>query len=384
MDIEKWSIVAVLKHLELKANGSQEKSDVLLQVRKLLVDAFELNETDLDTLYPTNGLSLPEVYMAGRKVLLENESVAVDPAFVKFLNRLKATKFFAGVEEGSEEYQRRVEKARKKFDERPRGAPESPTTVPTTQNRELPVVNEKARAEADALKLEGNAQLKASEFSKAAETYSKCISLDGTNAIYYGNRAAAKMHMKEYASAVDDCKLAISIDSGYARAHERLASAYRSLSMEEAEMEALETGIRLHPNNAQLKKMIDDAKARKVPATAAPAGMPDFSGLGGPGGMPDLESLAGMASSMGLPNLSPDMIKGFLDSPMGAQMAQAMAGNNPQMAAMMDAVKANPAMMSQAMEAMKNNPAMMAQAMDAMMDGAGPDAAGDGANGGSK
>ncbi len=373
--------MAVLQHLEAAQTGSSANSDALMQAHKLLAEAYsiDVNDAELRSKYPTNNLSLPDVYMAGRKSLLEQGTKSTDPAFTNFLNRLKGTKFFAGVEEGSEEYLRRVEKARKKFEERPRGTPESPTAVPTTQNKEVPVVDEKTRAEADALKMEGNAQLKAGEFTKAAETYSKCIALDGTNAIYYGNRAAAKMHMKEYASAVDDCKLAISIDSGYARAHERLASAYRQLGMEEAEMEALETAVRIHPDNAQLAKMMEAAKARKAPA--APSGMPDLSALGGgEGGMPDLEQLAGMASSMGLPNVSPEMISGFMNSPMGAQMAQAMAGNNPAMAQMLEAVKANPAMMTQAMEAMKNNPAMMAQAMNSMMGGSGADSAGDGSN----
>ena len=364
--------MAVLKHLEEAQNGSPTNRDALIQAHKSLAEAYsiDVNNPELQSKFPTNNLSLPDVYMAGRNSLLEQNTTSMDPAFVKFLNRLKGTKFFAGVEEGSEEYLRRVEKARKKFEERPRGSPESPTTIPTTQNKQVPVVDEKTRAEADTMKLEGNALLKAGEFSKAAHVYSKCIALDGTNAIYYGNRAAAKMHMKEYASAVDDCKLAISIDGSYARAHERLASAYRSLGMEEAEMEALEAALRIHPNNSQLTKMMDDAKARKAPSV--PTGMPDLSGLaGGDGAMPDLDQLAGMASSMGLPNISPEMISGFMNSPMGAQMAQAMAGNNPAMTQMLDAVKSNPAMMTQAMEAMKNNPGMMSQAMNAMMGGSG-------------
>lgn len=396
MENQRHMVAAFVQYLEDCKKDPGANAELLTTLRGLVSQAFSLDLTNpaVQKQYPTNSLHLPDVYMAGRAALLGKDQAdgAVaggstvtgkalsedDIAFDKFVKRLKkTTKFFGDAEEGSDEYNRRLDRARVKFDER-RKEKSSEAAAPADTDSPMPAaeVDTEARKEADKVKLEGNAFLKAKDFDKAVECYSKCIELDGTNAIYYGNRAAAKMHLKEFSSAVDDCKMAISIDKTYVRAHERLASAYRSLDMDEKELEVLENAVATHPTNEQLVKLLKDAKSRgEEVATRAPPGgaggfpgfpgMPGMPGMGPGGEMPSPDQMAQMAQSLGL-NISPDLVKNFMSSPMGAQMQSAMKGENP---AMME-------MMSQGLEAMKNDPASLQEKMNAVLGGAGNPSAG--------
>lgn len=351
MESQRHAIAAVLQYLEEAQRDKSLDANLLQSAATALKEAYNITDAER----PTHGLSLSDVYAAGVEALAGSKNED-DAGFDKFVKRLKrTTAFFDGVEEGSEEYVRRIGKARSKFDARRKEKVESPPREAKAASAEepepaVPAPTEEARREADELKQKGNALLKARDFDKAVECYTQCIALDGTNAVYYANRAAAKMHLKEYAAAADDCKIAVSIDETYARAHERLASAYRALGMDDLELEALQHAITLHPNHATLKRMLSEAEARSG------------SDSNGDGGLPSADQLADMASGMGMPNLSPEMIQQFLASPMGAQMASAMRGDNPAMAAMMQ----------QGMQSMMNNPEAMAQAMQAMMGGRGP------------
>lgn len=368
---ERAAQVAILEYL------ATIQGDDVNKAQALLASAFGVDGGGKST------HALPTLLAAGRRALGDEPTSPIgtsapgagadgddDPQFAKFVAKLEASKFFAGAEPGSEEHTRRLEKARAKFYAR-RSAPAvapAPAAVPAT------------REEADKLKAEGNALLKSGDHSAAVKAYTSAIELDGTNAIYYSNRAAAKMHLKEYAAAVDDCKMAVSIDATYPRAHERLASAYRALGMHEAELEALETGTRAVPDNKQLSALLEDAKNRHVVSESggsAGAGAGTGTGAGMPG-MPSPEELANMASSMGMPGVSPEMVRGFMDSPMASQMAAAFGGGGgppgggaggqggaPGMAEMMEMVRNNPQMMQSAMAMLQSDPDMLSKMMGA-------------------
>lgn len=50
----------------------------------------------------------------------------------------------------------------------------------------------------------------------------RAIELDGRNAVYYCNRAAAQSKLNNHQAAIDDCKQAIAIDPQYSKAYGRL------------------------------------------------------------------------------------------------------------------------------------------------------------------
>lgn len=54
------------------------------------------------------------------------------------------------------------------------------------------------RAEAEAIKAQGNAAFQAGKLEEAAALFGRCIELDGSSHIYYSNRAAALTGLKDY------------------------------------------------------------------------------------------------------------------------------------------------------------------------------------------
>ncbi|TNM88076.1 hypothetical protein fugu_006297 [Takifugu bimaculatus] len=78
------------------------------------------------------------------------------------------------------------------------------------------------KSEAETLKNKGNDQMKMENFSAAVEFYSKAITVNPHNAVYFCNRAAAHSKLGNYAGAVQDCEQAISIDPNYSKAYGRM------------------------------------------------------------------------------------------------------------------------------------------------------------------
>lgn len=60
------------------------------------------------------------------------------------------------------------------------------------------------------------------EYSKAIESYTEAITLDGSNAVYYSNRAAAYSSLQEHSKAIADSEKALEIDAKFVKAYSRL------------------------------------------------------------------------------------------------------------------------------------------------------------------
>lgn len=74
------------------------------------------------------------------------------------------------------------------------------------------------------LKQEGNTAFQAKQFDKAAEAYSKALTLrpsSGFAAVIHSNRAAAYMQQQRLVDALADCGRAVALDPGYAKAYLR-------------------------------------------------------------------------------------------------------------------------------------------------------------------
>eukprot|EP00177_Eucheuma_denticulatum_P006018 GFKZ01010980.1.p1 GENE.GFKZ01010980.1~~GFKZ01010980.1.p1 ORF type:complete len:441 (+),score=74.16 GFKZ01010980.1:304-1626(+) len=378
MEDERWLMVALLDHLQKVMNRGGIAKDALNEATLAISKAYSLDMTNNATRarYPLDGLALPEVYKAGRAKLLEkplpsapnSSSMAArndsdtkaqngeganaegsDATFERFISLLKKRDFFKGVEEGSSEYKARVQRARAKFEskrnekrqkltrELPKTeTPETPVRAPDTGTKEPTEAN---RSQAELLKAEGNTQLKAENYQRANELYTKCIELDPTNAVYYSNRAAARLKLTLYRDAVDDCKYAISLDPEFLRPRLRLALAYRNLDMAQNEIDTLKAAIQVAPHNESLPEQLRRAEAKLQGATTS---APRSSGSGGAGGgglpnsMSDLMSqmnpaaLSSVAQSMGL-NVPPQMLEQLFNSGAADQIL-GMLQNNPEIA----------------------------------------------------
>lgn len=361
--------MAVLDHLQKATTKPGMNSESLQEAIFAISNAYTLNmhSSSNKQRYPTDGLSLPQVYKAGREALLSSsptaastadraDSSVVDAGFEKFVKKLEAsTSFFNGIEKSSDEYKKRIELARQKYDSKLQAKKQkidstpaaTPATAPSTDlQMEADQANmktentEEEKARAKQIKEKGNAQLKAKQYELALQSYSECIELDSGNAVYYSNRAAANILLSRYTDAVDDCKKAMSLDPNFERPCERLASAYRHLGMTKNEVDCLRSASRQFPSNSTFKNMLQDAEQRlsaensssgigergmnSSPFSANPAGMGN-GGAGGPAGF-DPAMLDMMSRSMGV-NLPEGMAESLASSGMMNQVSQMMRDN---------------------------------------------------------
>lgn len=355
-------MMAVLAHLQEASKRDGMKEDALQEAVFAISNAYSLNIHNAATKerYPLNALSLVDIFKAGRAQLLpsteangsvprtvptpsekrdvdDSTTVKMDEGFSKFVSRLKeTTTFLKGVEEGTPEYDQRLRRAREKYDakraeKKNRSAPPPPGAVQSSKSSIDPSV----KKEAEELKARGNSELKAKNYEAALDLYTKCIQLDGSNAVYYSNRAAANVLLSRFTEAVDDCKRAIGLDSKFLRPRERLASAYKYLGMTTNEIDALKGAIRLDPSNRTLAGHLADAEGRLANENNSAARDGGSAGAGNPmasmfGGMPvDASSINQMARSFGV-NIPDETIDSFMNSGAMNHMATMMQ-QNPEM-----------------------------------------------------
>jgi len=247
-----------------------------------------------------------------------------DPRFKKFVDKISEKGFFQGHTQGSEKYEERISQAHKKF------------------------MGHFQKA-ADKLKADGNVLMKAKNYEAALECYAKAIEKcpNGANSHqYFGNSAAARMNLKDYAGAEEDCRKGLALAPEYAKLHKRLGTALLMQRKYKDAKSSFERAARADPTNAQSYQSFIQRADKGIAATSTtmsgsntstPPAVPNLSGLGGGGGG-------------GLPNIM--------------QMMQ-----NPEMMKMATNMMKDPAFMGMAQNMMKNMGG--AQGMADMMRGMG-------------
>ncbi|CAF2421389.1 unnamed protein product [Rotaria sp. Silwood2] len=187
------------------------------------------------------------------------------------------------------------------------------------------------RQQADKLKNDGNEFVKQEKYREALEAYNAAIKIDGNNAIYYCNRAAAHNKLNNNDQALSDCFRSIEIDSNYSKAYGRLGVIYLSLDKVHEALDAYKKAHALEPNNENYKQSIriceDRLNGASGGAAAGAAGGPNLQSMFGPllGGMGG----AGGASPAG----GPDMMS-FFNNPSLMNMAMQFV-QNPQVQGLM-------------------------------------------------
>ncbi|KAI8887703.1 TPR-like protein, partial [Backusella circina FSU 941] len=78
------------------------------------------------------------------------------------------------------------------------------------------------KAAAEQKKSNGNRMVAERNYPEAIKLYTEAIELDGKNAVYYANRAAAYTQQGAHDKAVDDAKKALEIDPKYSKAYSRM------------------------------------------------------------------------------------------------------------------------------------------------------------------
>ncbi|KAF7999407.1 hypothetical protein HF325_006083 [Metschnikowia pulcherrima] len=223
----------------------------------------------------------------------------------------------------------------------------SPETTEKTE------IDAETKAQADALKAEGNKAMAAKDFAAAVAKYTDAIALDPTNVVYLSNRAAAHSSALQHDKAVQDAEAAIALDNSFSKAYSRLGLAQYALGNAKEAMEAYKKGMEVEgaqPSEAMkrgyetAKKRVEEELENSISTTEPAAEQPAEGaarGTGaGAGGLPDLASMFGG----GMPNISemmnnpqvmqaaqslmsnPGAMEGLMNNPMLRQMAQGMGG----------------------------------------------------------
>ncbi|GAA5880320.1 hypothetical protein JCM3774_006727 [Rhodotorula dairenensis] len=197
---------------------------------------------------------------------------------------------------------------------------------------------------AEAAKSRGNQLMAKKDYQGAVDAYSEAIEKDGSNPVYWSNRAAAYSQIGQHDNAVSDAREAINVDPSFSKAYSRLGHALFSIGQYADAVEAYEKGLELDPNNATMKSSLATARSRAPAASSAAAGdasgsvspragagagagtgaggIPGFPGMGG--GMPDL---AGMMNNPAIMNMAQQMMQnGGLERMMQNPMIQQMMG----------------------------------------------------------
>ncbi|KAJ1919722.1 Hsp90 cochaperone [Tieghemiomyces parasiticus] len=115
-------------------------------------------------------------------------------------------------------------------------------------------------ATADELKQIGNQQFSAGQYDAAVETFGKAIELAPENHVLYSNRSAAYASAKKYTEALADAEKTVEVKPDWPKGYGRKGAALYGLDRLEDAREAFNAGLALDPNNAQLRKGLDDAE----------------------------------------------------------------------------------------------------------------------------
>jgi len=135
----------------------------------------------------------------------------------------------------------------------------------TTSNRSFAVVD---AAAASATRRAGNESFVAGNYEQAEKKYTESLEKDGSCAKTWANRAAARLKLKKYADARDDARASRTLDPLFVKAWYREGEA--ALELEEYEDSALAffEGLQIDGDNADCKRMFDEAIARGRAAAA--------------------------------------------------------------------------------------------------------------------
>lgn len=153
------------------------------------------------------------------------------------------------------------------------------TTTTSTSSVNNNSLSEEQQAEAERLKSDGNEQMKVENYAAAVSFYSKAISINPQNAVYYCNRAAALSKLSNYSGAVQDCERAINIDPNYSKAYGRMGLALSSLNRHSEAVTFYQKALQLDPGNESYRSNMKIAMDKTQEPQGAGVGGVDLAGL---------------------------------------------------------------------------------------------------------
>ncbi len=232
------------------------------------------------------------------------KALAEDERFQKFVAKISSSGFFQSHQAGSKEYEELLDRAMAKY---------------TSHFQKA----------ADELKTAGNELMKKKKYEEALACYTKAIAKcgKGPNSYqYYGNSAAARLNLKDYKGAEEDCEKGIALNPDYAKLYKRLGTAREMQKNYKGARESYERAMALDPDHeltyatsvervrSRETAALKQAEVSTSTAPTLPGGMNGGGGLGG---------LMGMMNNPEVMKMAQNMMK----DPKMMQMAQNMMSN---------------------------------------------------------
>jgi len=106
---------------------------------------------------------------------------------------------------------------------------------------------------ANDFKEKGNKALSSGNAKEAVEHYSSAIALDSKNHVFYSNRSAAYCKLEQYEKALEDANECVRINPKWGKGWSRKASALEFLGRYSDALDAYDEGLKVDPDNKQLK-----------------------------------------------------------------------------------------------------------------------------------
>lgn len=96
---------------------------------------------------------------------------------------------------------------------------------------------------AEEFKAQGNQAAKEGRLADAIDCYTKAINIDGSNHVYYSNRANIYHQLEDYDAAVADAEKCIELKPSFGKGFLRKADALAAMGKREEAVEVLRDGI---------------------------------------------------------------------------------------------------------------------------------------------
>jgi len=106
-------------------------------------------------------------------------------------------------------------------------------------------------------KSRGNAAFSAKDYNTAIREYTSAIS-SGPTAALYSNRSASYALLNNFEKALEDAEMCVKLDAAWPKGYNRKAFALYSLERHEEAKQVCEAGLKLAPNDASIKEVLDN------------------------------------------------------------------------------------------------------------------------------
>ena len=126
----------------------------------------------------------------------------------------------------------------------------------------------------------GTKAFSAKDYPKAVEHFTDAIKENPNDHTLFSNRSASYFNMGQAKLALDDAEKCIEIKGDWDKGHQRRAMALQQLGRFDESITAYEQGLKLNPENAQIKQGLEQCRKEKAAAETG-----DGGGMFGPEAM---------------------------------------------------------------------------------------------------